>query len=706
MKTSRVFCLISCLIILLSVSAVADDINYVGSTLWNDIRDVEISGQYAYCVMANGLAVFNISNPQNPYIIFKEYFGAGGSCLFLSELYLYVARHLEGIRIYDLSNPAAPVLLAVQSTLGNPYGIYQYGNYLYVANFNNLQLIDVTDPANPVLAGQCPLTGYACAVQVVGNYAYMGTFNDGLQIVDVSDPNDPFMLGDLDLANPCYDIHVIGDYAYIANNTAGISIVDISDPMDPNFVGSIATGGTSFEMRVDGDYAYIADGDYGMHVLDISNPISPAAAAEYVTVGTANALFKAGNLLYISENNNGLEIVDISDLSSIAPVGYYNPKGAINVTVNDNIAYVSSASYGFSVVDISNRANPNVIGRYPTTGFSYASRISNGYAFIANGNELLVLDVYIPNDPVLATSLSMPDNIFNIHIDGSLAYLSKQNQGISIVDIANPYNPVLLSSYNTPGDARDVSVSGDYAYVADMNGGLLVLDIGDLRAPTSVSTTIFDGAARSVATYQNFAFVGCTNGSVYICDIIDPEGPLPVAEINFGSAEMGGINQVSVNGHYLCIAGQQGGFGIYDISDPIHPAEIGTYDTPGNAYSAVTSNGGIFVADDYSFEIFECPSLGIDEPGATLPVNYVATHNYPNPFNANTVISFTLGAESNVTLQMYDIMGRRIGSQSLGRYSAGSHNLNWDSHLLPSGVYFYRIATDIGTAFGKMTVLK
>jgi hypothetical protein len=105
MKTSRVFCLISCLIILLSVSAVADDINYVGSTLWNDIRDVEISGQYAYCVMANGLAVFNISNPQNPYIIFKEYFGAGGSCLFLSELYLYVARHLEGIRIYDQAIP-------------------------------------------------------------------------------------------------------------------------------------------------------------------------------------------------------------------------------------------------------------------------------------------------------------------------------------------------------------------------------------------------------------------------------------------------------------------------------------------------------------------------------------------------------------------------------------------------------------------------
>ena len=75
------------------------------------------------------------------------------------------------------------------------------------------------------------------------------------------------------------------------------------------------------------------------------------------------------------------------------------------------------------------------------------------------------------------------------------------------------------------------------------------------------------------------------------------------------------------------------------------------------------------------------------------PPEFQLFQNYPNPFNASTTISFVLPAESNVSLEIYDVTGRLIANTFMNRrYQAGRNNVpvNFNNGFA-SGVYFYRL---------------
>ncbi len=74
-----------------------------------------------------------------------------------------------------------------------------------------------------------------------------------------------------------------------------------------------------------------------------------------------------------------------------------------------------------------------------------------------------------------------------------------------------------------------------------------------------------------------------------------------------------------------------------------------------------------------------------------IPVDYALSQNYPNPFNASTTISYSLPQESEVSLDIYDIMGRKIETLVPGRQPAGEHSVVWNADHISSGVYLFRI---------------
>ena len=74
-----------------------------------------------------------------------------------------------------------------------------------------------------------------------------------------------------------------------------------------------------------------------------------------------------------------------------------------------------------------------------------------------------------------------------------------------------------------------------------------------------------------------------------------------------------------------------------------------------------------------------------------LPENFVLNQNYPNPFNPGTTISFSLPAESFVTLKVFDVLGREVSILVSKELPAGTYSENWDASRLSSGVYFYQL---------------
>ena len=75
--------------------------------------------------------------------------------------------------------------------------------------------------------------------------------------------------------------------------------------------------------------------------------------------------------------------------------------------------------------------------------------------------------------------------------------------------------------------------------------------------------------------------------------------------------------------------------------------------------------------------------------------------NYPNPFNPETWIPFELNQDSDVSLTIYDTVGRQIqrmdlGFQPAGAYLQRDHAIYWDGRnqsgeMVSSGVYFYTV---------------
>ena len=94
-----------------------------------------------------------------------------------------------------------------------------------------------------------------------------------------------------------------------------------------------------------------------------------------------------------------------------------------------------------------------------------------------------------------------------------------------------------------------------------------------------------------------------------------------------------------------------------------------------------------------------------------VPYEYVLHQNYPNPFNPVTRINFDLKDDGDVSLVVYDIMGREVCRLLDRTMDAGYHDLVWNGKNqvgsnVGAGVYFCRLRTPDFTKTIKMVLLK
>ncbi|MDF0682570.1 MAG: T9SS type A sorting domain-containing protein, partial [Candidatus Nitrosocosmicus sp.] len=91
--------------------------------------------------------------------------------------------------------------------------------------------------------------------------------------------------------------------------------------------------------------------------------------------------------------------------------------------------------------------------------------------------------------------------------------------------------------------------------------------------------------------------------------------------------------------------------------------------------------------------------IGIDPVNTEVPDKYILKQNYPNPFNPQTTIEFSIKQNSNVSLRLYDILGKEIiriyDNENLqaGNYKAV---LDFSKKDLSSGTYFYTLTVNDG----------
>jgi hypothetical protein len=169
----------------------------------------------------------------------------------------------------------------------------------------------------------------------------------------------------------------------------------------------------------------------------------------------------------------------------------------------------------------------------------------------------------------------------------------------------------------------------------------------------------------------------------------------------------------------------------YELSS-ISPIEILTAEN-NNELFFVSKSGlrtiNIYKLNQINFVITDIKELN----GKLVPNKFYLFQNYPNPFNPSTIISYSIPTSSvisnpqrdersqniglgissdgrndnvNVILNIFDILGRKIGTLVNEKQSPGNYEVVFDASDLPSGIYFYSLEADKYRETRKMILLK
>lgn len=294
----------------------------------------------------------------------------------LNRPFLYIANKEAGFKIYDVSIPSSPVLVATLPT--SLYGglevmnLYQDSNYVYLAlgnTFTNPQMggmaiVDVTAPATANVTDHYIVPASASGggiVKVEGNYAYLGAMKSGVVILDVTNKNS---------------------IQFVSQFVPSISFPPIANP-NPNYYN--ARG-----MAVKNSIVYLCYDGGGIRIINCTNKLSPVETGRwcnpvmYTPLDHAKAynnIILDDTLAYIAVDYCGMEVLNISDTSNMTLVGWWNPYNCPNnnwftspvhaneIQYNKNCKqiFLSTGKSDMMVIDVSNPAMPDSCNFYGGT---------------------------------------------------------------------------------------------------------------------------------------------------------------------------------------------------------------------------------------------------------------------------------------------------------------------------------------------------
>jgi hypothetical protein len=258
----------------------------------------------------------------------------------------YIAAGETGLKIYNVADPAHPVLLGGCATAGAARDLALAGDTLYVADDSyGLTAVDISDPAAPSVVSTSLNTSLA-AVRVLAGEAGVLAASDGHRIQMFSGLAPA---GSCDVDGHVFDLAFHGNLLLVAAGDAGLLVVDASNRASPTLIGSCDTPGAAVAVTVSAGEVYLVDDETGALRVDLSNPQAPVLA-ETLSSGRGLRDVALAGATAITAGN---ALVHSTELAPVVPVDRETFSGlvrAMQVAVSGSSILVAEADAGVAIL--------------------------------------------------------------------------------------------------------------------------------------------------------------------------------------------------------------------------------------------------------------------------------------------------------------------------------------------------------------------
>lgn len=529
----------------------------VGSAIGN----LTVVGSRAYVQISTNIYIVDISNAAAPVVlgIYRDELFAiteievSGNLMFMPVVHMNCSAGSPGcetyLRIVDISNPAAPQLLA--SWTKNAAFIYDvalYSGYAYVVEYGTaLHILDISNPASPVLTAQWSASPTATSASVSDGTLYVAVKDfgngDSLRAYALTDPTAPQLLqqyvGDAFESDPhlyvsnhltyfmsrsVSDIDIVSllgtgspvrlggytityglihkvivqdPYVYTLANSV-LYILSSQLPFNPTPVGRLQSPRLYSDLAVDDSYAYALSSRRTIDAIDLTNPASPQVVGAWTgdELTAIDRIYTLGDLLFglgpFGLGLSKLYVFDISNRTQPTLAGMLQVENATSLFFHAGYVYVvpySSGGTPLPIVDVSTPSNPQVVG-YFAPGFSVNFAFNGSSLFTAGYYSVSLFDMTNPLTPDYLASLSLGQSMpVSIAQQGDTLFVLTYD-GIQIWDVGTVNSSVPVGYENlldvSTGAWGNLSVSGDRLFLITDNNGFYVMQIHSATATESL----------------------------------------------------------------------------------------------------------------------------------------------------------------------------------------------------------------------------
>lgn len=324
----------------------------------------------------------------------------------------------------------------------------------------------------------------------------------------------------------------------------------------------------------------------------------------------------------------------------------------------------------------------------------------------------------IPNSPMLVDAIGVFDGKLFAGTGGNGVYVSSNNgQSWQALNTGLSGAGLWASSFAQRGNSFYMSTMGGGVFSLQQNSWTQVGDLPNQQAGNVYSLLVKADTLFAAAGGNGYVWILPPNAATWRGVQIAPfVGQAHI--INFLTLWNGAILAGGSYGVYRSFDNAEtwefSGYGL-TVNNNVHFAALGTtlyssfstvntriYRT-GNGrdwelvetlpftYSIAASATKLFAARLDGLWFNSSPATPVEEE-PSVPESIALNQNFPNPFNPETTITYSLTVPGSVRLEVLDLLGRTVATLVNETRDAGTHSVRWDASQSAGGIYFYRLA--------------